>query len=138
MGGDHVSATAEEIEAADGGAEPSADPGEREELTREDLIEAIASKLREDPNAQAELLAEIYLEASAHRQMLEEIAGTLQELLADPKRIVKAFFGGRRGRREKMLDRAYDAGEQIAEEELAAEELDDRASELVNRPTEEG
>lgn len=126
-----MSAPAEEItQAADGGAEPSADPGGPAEITREELLDAIVATLREDPTGDArdKLLAEIYLEASSHRQMLEEIAGTLQELLADPKRIVRAFFGrGGKRRRDRMIDKAFDAGEAIAEEELELEELEEEA-----------
>lgn len=78
-------------------------PAAEEPVTREELLDAIAETLAEGgQEARDRLLAEIYLEASSHRQMLEQIAGTMSELLADPKRIVKAFFGrGKRGRRDE-------------------------------------
>lgn len=92
-----MSTTAEEAPgAAVGGEEPTdAEPA----ITREELIDAIVAELGENPDARDRLIAEIYIEASSHRQLLEQIAGTMSELLADPKRIVRAFFG--RGRRHK-------------------------------------
>jgi hypothetical protein len=97
-----VSATAEEITQADAaGAETAPEPAEEPEIGREELLDAIAATLAEGgQEARDRLLAEVYLEASSHRQLLEQIAGTMSELLADPKRIVRAFFGrGKRGRR---------------------------------------
>lgn len=96
-----MSATAEEITQADAGGEEPAPELAEEPISREELLDAIAATLAEGgQEARDRLLAEIYLEASSHRQMLESIAGTMSELLADPKRIVRAFFGrGKRGRR---------------------------------------
>lgn len=113
-----------EAERMAAAVEPPAEEGELG--TQEELVAAIVAELREHPGKRDELLAEIYVEAAAartaaedHRSMLETIAGTLDELLRDPKRIVSAFFGsrrrGRRGKHEPSEEEAI--GELLVGEE---------------------
>lgn len=85
--------------------------GQEERIAR---IKAIAADLAEFPKHRDELLAEIYVTAASHEETLREIAETMAALLADPKRLVGAFFG--RGKRRRGIEQVPgDGGEEKSE-----------------------
>lgn len=71
---------------------------------RRKLIDEITKTIEDDPHAMAALVAEIYVVSASHQTTLEQIAQTLSDLLADPKRLVGAFFGGGRRKRRGKHD----------------------------------